>query len=100
MNPMKKIRTYLMVALVSVSFFSCDLPSRFIVGTTLIAPLGPRTGAPASGYLWIDGDWFWNGRGYSWRDGYWSNPQIGYQWQPGSWKKKQGGYQWRPGRWK
>jgi len=97
---MKKIRTYLMVALVSVSFFSCDLTSRFVVGTTLIAPLGPRTGAPASGYLWIDGDWFWNGRGYSWRDGYWSNPQIGYQWQPGSWKKKQGGYQWRPGRWK
>jgi len=90
----------LLIFVVAVFFSSCDVPARFTIGTTLFAPVGPRTAAPGTGYIWIDGDWFWNGRTYSWRDGYWSNPQIGYQWQSGYWRQKPGGFNWKPGRWR
>ena len=90
----------LLIFFVAVLFSSCDVPARFTIGTTLFAPVGPRLAAPGTGYIWIDGDWFWNGRSYSWRDGYWSNPHNGYQWQPGYWRQKPGGYNWKPGRWR
>jgi len=93
------IRTLLILLL----FFwvsSCEMEPRFVIGTTLTAPLGYHSRSPGDGYIWIQGDWFWNGGGYAWRDGYWSRPQNGYNYYPGTWQRHKGGWYWRQGRWR
>ena len=82
-------------------FISCSETPRFSVGTRLVAPIGGQPMRPGDGYIWIDGEWFWNGNTYSWRNGYWSYPHDNYRWSPGHWKQRRGNqWQWRQGRWR
>jgi hypothetical protein len=37
---------------------------------------------PASGSVWIDGEWTWQGRTYSWRRGRWVKPPPGARFSP------------------
>ena len=40
-----------------------------------------RPPPPASGYFWVDGYWYPNGRRYVWHNGYWSRPPYdGARW--------------------
>jgi len=35
-----------------------------------------RLPAPGEGYIWINGDWYWNGGRYEWREGRWARPDM------------------------
>ena len=78
---------------------SCE-GTRFMIGTTPEPPITLRPLAPGIGYIWIEGEWFWNGATYQWRNGYWSHPVNHYRWVPGSWRSRHSEYYWNPGRWK
>lgn len=93
------IRTLLIILFVGM-IFSCEMEPRFVIGTTLTAPLGGHGRSPGDGFIWIEGEWFWNGADYGWRDGYWSRPHNGYHWQPGNWRRRGGGWYWRQGKWR
>src|SRR5499427_6502127 len=41
--------------------------------------------APAPGYFWIGGAWFWESGRYSWHPGRWEAPRPGYRWAPDRW---------------
>lgn len=84
----------------ALCLFSCVEPDHFTVGTRLSAPIVIRPDSPGQGYIWIEGDWFFNGGSYSWRDGYWTRPARGYYYRPGTWRPKGQGWYWRPGRWR
>ena len=96
---MKKIKVFLFIGIVGL-FFSCELPYRFTVTTRLPYPADARPVRPGIEFVWITGDWYWNGRVYVWRDGYWTRPMKGYTWREGAWERKNRGWYWRPGYWK
>jgi hypothetical protein len=35
------------------------------------------------GWLWVEGNWYWNGYRYVWTEGYWVEDRPGYVWAPG-----------------
>jgi outer membrane lipoprotein SlyB len=56
--------------------------------------------APGPDYVWIDGEWIWNG-GWVWVGGHWGFPPYPHAvWVHGRWDR--GSYGWRrvPGRWR
>lgn len=56
--------------------------------------------APAPGYLWVRGQWVWNGSGWIWAAGHWapaSSPQP--LWIPSHWVRGPYGWYWQPGHW-
>jgi outer membrane lipoprotein SlyB len=64
------------------------------------APADTVVVAPGPDYVWIDGEWIWNGR-WVWRAGYWSYPPYPHAiWIRGYWHR--GPYGWRraPGHWR
>ena len=59
----------------------------------------PVVVAPGPDYVWIGGDWVWNG-GWVWRAGYWGYPpRPGVIWVGGSWSRGPGGWHHAPGHW-
>jgi outer membrane lipoprotein SlyB len=54
--------------------------------------------APGPGYVWIDGEWTWNGRWF-WRAGYWAYHPGGV-WIVGGWDRGPRGYVYRRGHWR
>ena len=64
------------------------------------APSDPVVVAPGPDYVWIDGEWLWNG-GWVWVGGHWGYPPYPHAvWVHGYWNH--GTYGWRrtPGRWR
>jgi uncharacterized protein YcfJ len=64
------------------------------------APVDPVAAAPGPDYVWIDGEWLWNG-GWVWVGGHWGYPPYPHAvWVHGYWNH--GPYGWRrtPGRWR
>jgi hypothetical protein len=55
--------------------------------------------APAPGYFWIGGNWFWEGGRYAWHPGYWQAPHPGYRWEPHAWVRAGNGWRMSPGHW-
>jgi hypothetical protein len=57
--------------------------------------------APGADYVWVGGDWVWNG-GWVWYGGYWAYPPYpGAIWLHGGWRHGwYGGYRHYPGRWR
>ena len=63
------------------------------------APMEPMLVAPGPGYVWVDGEWMWNG-GWYWRAGYWDAPLYpGAIWIRGYWGPGPRGYIYHGGRW-
>lgn len=63
-------------------------------------PYYPQPFAPAPGYLWTPGYWFYGPYGYYWVPGTWVlAPAVGYLWTPGYWGWRAGYYWWHPGYW-
>ena len=54
--------------------------------------------SPGPGYVWIGGEWVWNG-GWFWRAGYWSYHPGGF-WVEGGWHRGPRGWSHEPGRWR
>jgi hypothetical protein len=55
---------------------------------------------PGTGYLWIEGDWIWDGHQYRWASGRWEAPRPGWMWVPPQWQPAGAHYRWRPGHWR
>ena len=62
------------------------LSGQISVGVRIGAPPPPRVvrvqpRSPGSGFVWVDGYWYPNGRRYVWHDGYWTRPPYaGSRW--------------------
>lgn len=56
--------------------------------------------APGPGYVWVGGEWVWNG-GWVWRTGYWAYPPYPRAvWVGGYWGRGPYGWYWRRGHWR
>jgi len=56
--------------------------------------------APGPGYVWIGGEWVWDGR-WVWRAGYWAYPPYPHAvWVGGYWGRGSYGWYWRRGHWR
>jgi len=56
--------------------------------------------APGPGYVWIGGEWVWNGR-WVWGPGHWvAAPRPGAYWNHGGWVRGPHGWYHRPGYWR
>jgi len=56
--------------------------------------------APGPGYVWIRGEWVWNGT-WLWRAGYWAYPPYPRAvWVPPYWHRGPHGWYCRPGHWR
>ena len=56
--------------------------------------------APGPGYVWVGGEWVWNG-GWVWRTGYWAYPPYPHAvWLGGYWGRGPYGWYWRRGHWR
>ena len=80
---------------------SNDVPVQDVA--TEIAPPPPLqeviTVAPAPGYIWVNGFWYWQGGRHVWRGGYWSAPRIGLTWVPHRWERVGVSWHFRAGHW-
>jgi outer membrane lipoprotein SlyB len=56
--------------------------------------------APGPGYIWVDGEWVWNG-GWIWVAGHWGYPPYPHAiWIRGDWESGPHGWYRRPGHWR
>jgi outer membrane lipoprotein SlyB len=56
--------------------------------------------SPGPGYVWVGGEWVWNG-GWFWRAGYWCYPPYpGAIWIHGDWDHGPRGWHHEPGHWR
>lgn len=51
------------------------------------------------GYVWIQGNWHYNGRQYVWHNGRYERERVGHVWAPGRWERRGRGHVWVEGRW-
>lgn len=56
--------------------------------------------APAPGYFWVNGAWFWESSRYAGHPGYWQAPRPGYRWVAHSWHPAGNGWRMEPGHWR
>jgi hypothetical protein len=96
---MKKFIFLISLAGLLIFFNSC---SAGYVSEEPIYREGLRPQRPSDGYIWIEGNWYWNNqsRSYNRRDGYWARPHHGQRYESGHWIKTERGYRWVPGRWR
>lgn len=58
-----------------------------------------RPAAPGEGYVWISGDWVWDGGTYHWNEGHWERTHEGHTWVAGHWESHRHGWKWHRGHW-
>jgi hypothetical protein len=65
------------------------------------APPAPRyrTVAPRAGYIWVRGNWEWQGNQWVWVDGHWERERAGYTFEPGHWEQRGNRWHWIEGHW-
>jgi hypothetical protein len=51
---------------------------------------------PRPGYVWVEGNWYWNSDQWAWRHGHWISARPGYVWMQGAWRD----HTWYPGYWR
>jgi hypothetical protein len=67
-----------------------------------VAPPQPRVERvppPRRGYVWVSGNWDWNGRRYVWRTGHWERARPGHRWREDRWVERNGGWARERGGW-
>ena len=67
-----------------------------------VAPPPPRVErVPAArrGFVWVPGNWDWNGRRYIWRAGHWERTRRGYRYRQDRWVERDGGWVRERGGW-
>ena len=63
------------------------------------APVETVIVAPGPGYVWVDGEWIWNG-GWVWMAGHWVVPPYPHTvWVRGGWIRGPHGFRRAPGHW-
>jgi len=79
---------------------ACVIRARSPVWVVDVEPPPPRpvVVAPRPGYVWIEGNWEWDGH-WRWRDGYWERERAGHVWIGGRWVRSGNHWNWHAGRW-
>jgi len=92
-------KSFLAIAFITIVFtmFSCE--GSYIVTTQPAPPYYVRPIAPGPGYIWIDGDWIFEGGTYVWHEGHWGLPRGHRSWQAGHWENRNNGWYWQRGHW-
>lgn len=63
-------------------------------------PIEVEGGAPSPSYLWVRGNWYWNGFEYIWIPGHWqARPHPHAIWTSGNWHRTRGGWVFTEGHW-
>lgn len=63
-------------------------------------PMYERPVQPYPNYIWITGEWVYEGRGYVYRHGYWAAPRARYHhYYEGHWQQRRQGWVWVHGHW-
>ncbi|TLY76741.1 MAG: hypothetical protein E6K43_01255 [Gammaproteobacteria bacterium] len=104
---LSSVRVALAGALLSAALSGCIVapaPGYYAdVAVTEVAPPAPQYEvvgvAPAAGYIWIGGAWFWESGRYGWRPGRWEAPRPGYRWVPHTWRREGNRWHMQGGRW-
>jgi hypothetical protein len=94
---MKKILLAIVFTTIVFTLVSCE--GSYIVTSQPVAPYYVRPIAPGPGYIWIDGDWMFEGGTYVWHEGYWGLPRGRRNWQAGHWENRNNGWHWHRGGW-
>jgi hypothetical protein len=53
--------------------------------------------APAPGYFWVGGNYFYERGGYVWHPGHWQAPRPGYRWHAYAWHREGNAWHMRGG---
>jgi hypothetical protein len=80
-------------------------PNTMIEAPTMPPPLWvqPTPRPPGPGFVYVDGNWAWNGGAWVWVPGAWVQPPPGprVRWSPGHWDRRgRRGSRWVGGRWR
>jgi hypothetical protein len=92
-------KNFLVIALTIITFTIVSCEGTYVVGTQPVAPYYERPVAPGVGYVWIDGDWIFEGGHYVWHEGHWGYPRGNRTWQGGHWESRGNGWHWNRGHW-
>lgn len=72
----------------------------YVSGPPPQAPAETVVIAPGPGYVWVDGEWAWQGR-WVWLGGHWAYPPYPRAvWITGTWGRGPGGWRMVPGHWR
>jgi len=85
------------LAIAAISFNSCE--GSYVVTERPDTPVYVQTASPGVDYVWVDGDWVWDGGRYNWHNGYWDHGHANRHWQSGNWENRNNGWRWKRGRW-
>lgn len=55
--------------------------------------------APRANYVWVNGNWDWNGNRWVWSRGRWESQRSGARWIPAHYESRGGEYYYVPGHW-
>ncbi len=95
---MKKYAYCSVLLIVVAAFASCG--PAYVVRERPADVMYLRPAPPSAEYVWISGDWFWNGGRYAWREGHYERRRPGFRWEEGRWVTAHRGWRWAPGHWK
>jgi hypothetical protein len=94
---MKRICLAAFFAASILAISSCE--GTYTVATQPSRPMYSRPPSPGMGYIWIEGDWRYEGNNYVWHEGRWARERSNRHYRPGSWEQRNNGWYWRRGRW-
>jgi len=97
-----KIVNYMINTATDPSAIVSGTPTVVVVNDAPPAPLGETivVAAPGPDYVWVRGDWVWNGR-WVWVGGHWACPPHPHgEWIPGYWVKGPHGWYRTEGYWR
>ena len=97
---MKKLIVCAALVLSLIGTSGCRTRAVVITRPAPPAAVVVRPAAPGSGYVWIDGEWYWSGGRYHYRNGYWAPPRSGHVWVAGHWVQRRNGWYWEKGYWR
>ncbi|MFI5152330.1 MAG: YXWGXW repeat-containing protein [Chitinophagales bacterium] len=94
---MKNLMLILIGMVMVISISSCE--GSYYVSERPAEVYYERPLAPGPGYVWIGGDWLWEGGRYAWHPGHWERPRSGHRWVEGHWQSEHKGWKWYHGHW-
>jgi hypothetical protein len=98
---MKKLVFLVVITATFLLFIACGSSTGYVENEPTYVEMA-RPASPDPNYVWINGNWVWDGRNgnYYRTDGYWAQPRNGQTYVDGYWTRDSRGYYWTEGRWK
>lgn len=93
------MKNYLIVAVIAIAAIFSSCGTAQYVDTRPADVIYTRPVSPGPGYVWMNGDWYWQGGRYTWREGRWDRGRLGHTWHDGSWTQSRRGWRWNRGHW-